>query len=125
MMLSDTQIAKAVYAAIDWLEAHPDRARSGAMATNKAGKYVHPSEPDAYCFCFIGRVAKEIGVPAYYGWESVVSYHLRHLGLQFHDLLKLNDNTRIKATRFAVLRDYIDTKAKLNGWSFRKAPIDA
>lgn len=48
--------------AADWLEANRDRHIVGALALDSRGATVAPSNPDAQCFCALGRFAVEAGI---------------------------------------------------------------
>lgn len=52
----------AVLRALDWLEANPDRHATGNMAYDEYGNVVSVLDRYAYCFCTLGRIAKECNI---------------------------------------------------------------
>jgi hypothetical protein len=48
--------------AVAWLQKNPDRHHKGDFALTKNGNRTLPTRTTAYCFCFLGRVAKEAGL---------------------------------------------------------------
>jgi hypothetical protein len=55
-------VKQALIAAADWLEANPERHTTSYLALDSQGRTCNPDDPDAQCFCGVGRVAKELGV---------------------------------------------------------------
>lgn len=53
-------LAQAFLDAADWLENNRDRHIVGRAAVDSTGNLCEPSNPDAQCFCAIGRIAKEL-----------------------------------------------------------------
>lgn len=45
--------------ALAWAKANPDKIVSGVLATNADGQRVTTRDPDATCFCLVGRIAHE------------------------------------------------------------------
>lgn len=93
----------ALYAALDWLEANPDKAITHDSATDDTGFPVAPGDPSATCFCFVGRVQREVKHKAF-GF----SLWLLELGTSTDVFIAINDAPCEKAERFRALRRYID-----------------
>jgi hypothetical protein len=51
---------QAVLDAKAWFDENPTRLIKGYLAVNSEGKTCPTNDPDAQCFCAIGRVAKEL-----------------------------------------------------------------
>ena len=54
------EIREAAARAADWLEANPDKQVRFKMAQNKYGDTVSTIDPEASCFCAVGRLAHEL-----------------------------------------------------------------
>ncbi|MGN6819442.1 MAG: hypothetical protein ACTHJR_12300 [Sphingomonas sp.] len=48
--------------AADWLTKNPDRHIAGTLARDSYGDSCDPTNPNAQCFCALGRFANEMGV---------------------------------------------------------------
>ena len=51
----------AIIRALDWLEENPDKHIADSYALTKDGYVCDPNEPEADCFCVVGRIAHELG----------------------------------------------------------------
>jgi hypothetical protein len=79
----------AFIAAAKWLKENPRNHTQGSLAINRDGKRVRPNDPEAKCFCFLGRAAKEMGLANYPDWER-----MHEVGLERIELIRLNDGPR-------------------------------
>jgi len=57
-----TDLKTAALAAADWLEANRDKHITGDLAIDASGNDVRYNDPDADCFCALGRLGKELGL---------------------------------------------------------------
>ena len=48
--------------ALDWLEANPDNHIIGMMASIDGEIATHPTDPNATCWCALGRIAYELNL---------------------------------------------------------------
>ena len=75
--MPEKTVRQAFLDAADWLEANPDRHIAGYLAADKQGARCTPLDPDAACFCGVGRVAKELnllgGASLYARLDAMVS----------------------------------------------------
>jgi hypothetical protein len=51
----------AILAAADWLEKNPDKHIAVELARTAQGHRCLPNDPNATCFCALGRIAVEMG----------------------------------------------------------------
>lgn len=94
---------------IDWLEAHPDNAITGHMATNKYGHSVRPHDPEATCFCMLGRLCVEAGIrPLDNSLTDAMREWLEPLAARPRDLYHINDGTEDFHERIDALRSYVN-----------------
>lgn len=84
-------IPKEVYvhsmAAIDWLEANPEKRLTGMYAATVDGHYVRHRHPDAACFCVLGRIAKESALHNI----SHITPFMQTIGVEDDDVADMND----------------------------------
>jgi hypothetical protein len=81
------QILMAWHNAITWLEANRDRHITGTLAKDSNGYSCKPNDPDAQCFCALGRMSKELNISDYPGDEIA-----KVLGIKSQDkVYELND----------------------------------
>lgn len=66
------EVKRALLAAADWLERHPDRHIRGWIAVASDGRYTDPTSNYAVAFCGVGRIAHELGHREFSG-----DYHRR------------------------------------------------
>lgn len=71
--------------AVAWLQKNPDRHITGDLALTKKGTRTIPTRSSAYCFCFLGRVAKEAGL------DPDASYFLKDEKPTRSELIKFAD----------------------------------
>lgn len=74
-------------AAIDWLEANPEKQLTGMFAATADRRYVRHRDPDAACFCVLGRIAKDVGL---HNICHITSY-MRIIGVEDDDVADMND----------------------------------
>ena len=99
---------------LDWLERYPRRATHGSLAVDDDGFPVLPHNPQAVCYCYLGRLCVEANIklemsPA--GDAIIVNpleNWLEPLGVSTDQLIAANDGNRDKNKRFADLRLLID-----------------
>lgn len=94
----------------DWLEANPEKALRGSLAQNDKLLARLPSDADATCFCFVGRLVVEAGI----GSDDDLSYRtnvrdwLAPLGSTPGSFYNRNDSHFTLPARLRALRGYID-----------------
>jgi hypothetical protein len=86
-------------AAIDWLEAHPERHISGALARDVDGRGCSPVAPRAHCFCITGRIAHDLGND----WSEVE--RLVHFN-SYREVRALLEPFNFNANTLAGINDY-------------------
>jgi hypothetical protein len=72
----------AILAAADWLEANPDKHISGDLAQDADGNVVSPLDPEADCFCAMGRLIVESGGPLNLNTMQVFGQIGRAVGIE-------------------------------------------
>lgn len=97
-----------LYQTLAWLEAHPDKAIRGALAINAEGEGVRPQNPNAECFCFLGRLCVEAGPEAHLTTNGALREWLADLDASPTILSFVNDSYSDTETRFHHLRYMID-----------------
>ncbi|MGN6819435.1 MAG: hypothetical protein ACTHJR_12265 [Sphingomonas sp.] len=107
--------ADALKRTIDWARAHPDLMIKDILASKRNGDSCEPTDPEAHCFCAIGRLAKELDVDvSYNGYQRIadaLGVERRYLDRiisgndwSFGDDGKLNECHRIIADRRGIDR---------------------
>lgn len=85
--------------ALDWLEAHPDRHVKRRYATDIVGRSCNPESPRAFCFCALGRITREAGIPN----RDHVGVYLKEIDVEAVDISAMNDH----GIPIPQIRDYI------------------
>lgn len=95
---------------LDWLEAHPERAIRGAMAKDAEGDHCLPFDPEATCFCFVGRLSVEADLRGQVSgdFKLDVQEWLEPLNVTRGGLQSRNDSYFDQGIRFKALRSYIE-----------------
>lgn len=87
-----TDKLKIVEKAINWLEAHPDKHIAGSLAETADGYNIDPTDPDADCFCILGRIAKEADIHTDAGQlYAALDVFLEPLWLDTEGVYEVND----------------------------------
>jgi len=83
-----TRIADAARRAADWLEANPANHIARHLALDARGVEVRPTDPNATCFCAIGRLGKELEL----NFEGANDYKpIEDLGIDYDTIIDAND----------------------------------
>ncbi len=99
---------EAIRNAVTWLRANPDRHITGDLAQRIDHTPVAANAPDAHCFCVLGRISHELGLPNYPGKEN-----LNRLDLDQDELWRLNDrNAKAHDLSNQSVLDFIESKLK-------------
>ena len=99
MRYSAAARAAAVRAA-DWLEANPTKHIRGALTRNDRGRPTRLTNPDATCFCAVGRLSYELN-PATDEGYTVVS---REIGRSARDRLTTYNDYQGRTAAIEALR---------------------
>ena len=101
------QVFNVVTTALDWLEKHPKRWTRGMYARTKQDNQTTPDHPDAFCFCALGRIAKEADI---FPWQ--LPEYLGPIGVDASTVVGLNDTAHINKMSLAAVREYFTRKYK-------------
>lgn len=74
-------------AAIDWLEANPDKHITGMYAGTVDKQYTDLHADNAVCFCVLGRIAKEAGMRNI----NQITNYMRRINVEDDDVSDMND----------------------------------
>lgn len=94
-------------AAIDWLEANPDKHLTGMYAGTVDKQYTGVHAENAVCFCVLGRIVKESGIQ---NLHQITAY-MRIIGVEDDDVSDMNDEgDPLSKIRDHITRQYERTK---------------
>lgn len=95
---------------IDWMDENPERAIMGALARTEDGRATDPRDPEATCFCFLGRLCVEANLPRTTILNAVaLERWLMPLPTTTVALVSINDGCIDIDTRIKELRDHVHT----------------
>lgn len=87
-------LKQAIFAAADWLEGNQERHIKGSAAINAKGFNVDPTDPEAECFCAIGRIGKELNIKFDDGDYSNFNAAFEPVDLNAQDFFYTNDGAK-------------------------------
>jgi hypothetical protein len=93
------QVYAKAMAAIDWLEANPDKQLTGMYAGRDDKSYCSYRSEEATCFCVLGRIAKEAEIRSIH----IITPYMKLIGVHDDDVSDLNDD----GVPLSQIRDYI------------------
>lgn len=126
------RIRNAVLAATGWLRENRDKHITGDLAVTTDGRGCEPNDPNAECFCVLGRISKELNVPGYPAGDEgddEFKQFLRSTGVAQSIIYGMNDDgfidpetgKRVMACREDEFQgnpkvlDFLDNKVNENG----------
>lgn len=99
---------RTLYQTLHWLETNPDKSIEGAMARDADGNRCRPQNPNAVCFCFAGRLVRDLWSDEKLSTNSSLENWLASIGASASGLTNINDSYATPEYRIPALRAYID-----------------
>lgn len=83
----------AIARALIWLRENPEKHITGSLAVTKEGLGCAPNDPEAECFCVLGRISHELDTDNYPIYASdEIAAQFRAVGLSDnHEVYNVND----------------------------------
>lgn len=93
------EVTTAIVKAIDFLDKNPERHIIGDLAIDSNGQDCDPNDPDAQCFCMLGRISHELDLDGYpFDRKKGAKDVAEQLGIDQSTVFTINDSNYVKGT---------------------------
>lgn len=86
------RIKTAILNATSWLRANRDHHITGDLAETKEGDFCRPNDPNAVCFCVLGRISKELDQYSYPDGDEEFAQFLHETNQTIGMIYGMNDD---------------------------------